>query len=183
MTGAFTPVGKVISCFTIVLAVGVFAIPTGVLGSGLLDIFEKRRAAAKEEEDGSEPEPITEECAACRDKRLERSGFRGRVFLFSEGKTAIGRHFDTFILTLIAANVVAFMIDTIPGWSNIPALDAFEAVSVGIFTLECAAPSSLHKSLCTGTFVDRRCVRRRGCGGSSAGIQPTRAAWLLAYYC
>ena len=44
---------KVVAIGTVIVAVGVFAIPTGILGSGLKDIYDKKREeAANEEEEG-----------------------------------------------------------------------------------------------------------------------------------
>ena len=42
-----TPLGKVLGSFTAILGIGMFAVPTGILGAGFIEEMQRRRAPAK----------------------------------------------------------------------------------------------------------------------------------------
>ena len=57
MNDTFTMWGQVVGTVTMIIAVAVFAIPTGILGNGLVEIFNRQKEGEETEGEDAEPEP------------------------------------------------------------------------------------------------------------------------------
>lgn len=146
--------GKVLGTFTAVFAVAVFALPSGIFGSGFEDQISRRReerqAAAVAQGEGStgilngnnsEISSVGDEL----DLHIigDESTFRGRMFnFFHLQQTAASKSFDVFVNVMILATSLVFMIDTITESYITPfmhlAFNVFELLSVIVFTVEYA---------------------------------------------
>jgi hypothetical protein len=131
--------GKVIAGCTAVAAVGVFAIPTGVLGAGLKDMFsEKRAEAAVEEAQAGASAFSTELCNPCAERHMQTAPWQERLWWHMDGHSWLGRQIDRFMLVLILLNVLVFAVSTVPNFHHERALFWFETASVLIFSVEFA---------------------------------------------
>eukprot|EP00945_MAST-04E_sp_MAST-4E-sp1_P004574 g4574.t1 len=156
--------GRVVASFTAVIAVAVFAIPTGIIGNGFDELLSERREERKKEEARSKFQNAQRLLGAAsafgggmrsvnsmsiapkegkpRGER-ETTGentFRGRLFNLLHAKNYAGVVFEYFIFFLIFLNVLGFMLETVDSVENSSgaksAFAAFETFSVIVFTIE-----------------------------------------------
>eukprot|EP01134_Creolimax_fragrantissima_P007328 CFRG7328T1 len=141
----FTPWGKFVGGVMSVFAVGVAAIPTGILGAGFMENIQEKRTHKNDEadeEDAVAVEHIQKDsvCSSCMDLRLQNMNATQRLYAFLEAQTNAGLMFERTIFGLIMLNVVAFMLETVKGIYKHNGAQIFfswfEAFSVAIFTVE-----------------------------------------------
>jgi len=138
----FTVGGKITGSFIAIIAVGIFAVPTGIIGGGYLAYLEEQRESnhENEEEEDVLQIPETPLCSECRLNQAAERGLRGRVYLFLCGADFWGRVFENVIFFLIVVNVLCFVMSTVESidsnsnWSEM--FDVIEICSVFIFTVE-----------------------------------------------
>eukprot|EP00527_Entomoneis_sp_CCMP2396_P007171 CAMPEP_0198142330 /NCGR_PEP_ID=MMETSP1443-20131203/5137_1 /TAXON_ID=186043 /ORGANISM="Entomoneis sp., Strain CCMP2396" /LENGTH=1293 /DNA_ID=CAMNT_0043805305 /DNA_START=69 /DNA_END=3950 /DNA_ORIENTATION=+ len=124
--------GQVVGTLTAVVAVAVFALPAGIIGNGLEDAIASKRR-------NTETGPIQEHGTLTRGFEASTDSSRGRWYNFIHANTSgEAQAFDLFINSLIVLTAFTFMLDTL---SDLPShvhivLDAFELISVSIFTVE-----------------------------------------------
>jgi hypothetical protein len=130
----FTPLGKVISGFVGLFAVGIFGVSVGLVGAGFEEFIEE------EVGDNLESEVAKESEAAVAMDPSGRKSFRRAVYTFLEARTEWGQRFEAFIMALIVltvAQAIATTVDSVCPDDQCPAaMDAFEAVAVSVFTAE-----------------------------------------------
>jgi len=125
--------GQVVGTFVAIIAVAVFALPSGIIGNGLEDEVSKR---ANNE---GITAPILEGGGITRGHLATESTARGRLYNFlCAMSTSESRSFDLFINFLVLLTVLTFMLDTLEDLSAPISLtlDAIELFAVCIFTLE-----------------------------------------------
>eukprot|EP00937_MAST-01D_sp_MAST-1D-sp2_P006530 g6530.t1 len=153
--------GKFIAVLAAVVGVGVFGIPTGILGAGFEDMMSarkerrdaERKALKQEEQERSGPLAAYDPARAAREQReLQRRNTpqtaRARAAAFVEARTAAGARFEYCVFILIALNVLCFMLSTVKAVTDSdgdkhggPIDDFFtsvEIISIVVFTLELA---------------------------------------------
>ena len=124
--------GEWVGTLTAVVAVAVFALPAGIIGNGLEDVIEARRA-------GQEQEQQVVERAMTVGFEASEDTARGRWYNFLHAHSSSqAKAFDNFINILVVLTAFSFVLDTL---ANLPAhfhiiLDSFELISVSIFTVE-----------------------------------------------
>ncbi|KNC47682.1 ion transporter [Thecamonas trahens ATCC 50062] len=135
--------GKAVSCFTVVFAVGFFSIPTGIIGAGLLDMLTERRNARAVADDSRDAANVSREHSLCRgceasarQAHIAAKGLGGRLYLVLDGVGVWGRIIEACIMALIVVNVVVFSISTLPDIGYDGAFFVFEAMTVGLFSVE-----------------------------------------------
>ena len=139
-----SPGGKAVGTILAVIAVAVFAIPVGVIGSGFEELAENAREEKKAEEEaaaakaahkqamkdkmrhagghGSAFQGLVTEVAKEQTSQQKRHAHleamtkttSGRVWLFINGDTRAGLLLEYFIYFLIGLNVTCFMVATLP---------------------------------------------------------------------
>lgn len=134
-------------------AVGVVGIPSGLICAGFTDLVEEQRAAKaeageeeEEDEDNMQIEDGGESGGSRQDRALagwtvagDDDTLMGKCYQFISGQTRSGRLFSHFILALIILNVLAVILESVESIERALGSkfwNTFEAVSVGIFTLE-----------------------------------------------
>ena len=155
--------GRVVAAFTAIVAVAVFAIPTGIVGNGFNDMLEERRdARAKEEARARFQKAQGRVLAAAAFGKMnsvnmhteevsnkprgesetvgDRRTFRGRLFNFLHAKSSSGVVFEYSIFFLIFLNVLGFLFETVSfvkdDKGTMDFFEAFEFFSVLVFTIE-----------------------------------------------
>lgn len=122
-----------VGTLTAVVAVGVFALPAGIVGNGLTDVIEARKQA------NAKLGPIQEVGALTPNFRALEVTSRGRMYNFLHAEnSALAKAFDRFINILIVMTAFSFMFDTLVH-ESLPihiVLDTFEFITVCIFTGE-----------------------------------------------
>jgi len=145
--------GMLVAVLTAACAVGVFAIPVGIVGNGFAQVVEERRRQQQQDQQAGSggvsdegAEGDTRENDPSRDaaQRLQfyanDSTARGRMYNFWHASTTpAARWTGHLIHVLVLCTVVTYMLDTLP-WSpgsHVPAImDVLEALAVVVFTVE-----------------------------------------------
>lgn len=122
----YTVAGKIITALMGILAVGVFAVPTGLIAAGFSDWVEGQQEAIEEakekEEEKEEVEKVGLEVGAppvMPDPRTDGSDegrWRHKVYVFVEGLTPVGRKFNAAIIILILVTI--FQVQGCVLWTN-----------------------------------------------------------------
>lgn len=140
--------GKVVGTVTAVVAVAVFALPTGLIGNGIESIISRKREENHAlEEDGNTGDAGGGEAADewevldASEYPADPSTFSGRLYNFLETQTsAASKIFDWVINALIIGVGLSFAVDTVFHESdNVMfrvAIDNFELFTTCIFTIE-----------------------------------------------
>jgi voltage-gated potassium channel len=126
--------GKVVGTLTAILAVAVFALPVGVVGSGFDSVIASRRKA-------EDSQPIVEESQTTLGFHASNSTLRGRIYNFMHSRTerrAVA--VDHFVNILVVTTSIAFMLETLDSipWQARGILEVIELLSVVTFTIEYA---------------------------------------------
>ena len=140
--------GKVVGTLTAVIAVAVFALPTGIVGNGFEEQIEKRRNNdnGNNESDGGggsnanlaliERDGVTPGYYVVDNGNLST---RAKLYNFLHAQqTTTAVVFDTFVNSLIVITSLTFMIDSLeflPTWVR-AASDIIEFIAVVVFTME-----------------------------------------------
>mmetsp|Transcript_25609 Transcript_25609/g.48496 ORF Transcript_25609/g.48496 Transcript_25609/m.48496 type:complete len:922 (-) Transcript_25609:12-2777(-) len=125
--------GQVVGTLVAIIAVAVFALPSGIIGNGLEDEVSKR---ANDEDIAA---PILEGGGITRGHLAAESTSRGRLYNFlCSLSTSEAQSFDLFVSFLVLLTVLTFMLDTLGNLSGPMSLtlDAIELFAVCIFTME-----------------------------------------------
>jgi hypothetical protein len=153
--------GKCILCVALVFAVGVVSVPTGILASGFTKELKVYRQEQRilESSSRSKVEKLIKawvtrrrflkliECAKHKDRELKAAAAKAekegqlplQVINFLEQKTAAGRAWKKLMFVLIITNVLAVILESLPGFKadvGPKALEIFEFLSVCCFTFE-----------------------------------------------
>ncbi len=136
----FSTCGKIISGIVGVFAVGVFAIPIGLIGACFEDFISELGDNLQREVQTAEKKVKSMELPL-----IKKSGWNWNLYAFLDGRTQSGRVFQSFIAILILATVAQAIIQTVPGvcaeaQKGCPlAMNVFETAAVVIFTVEYCA--------------------------------------------
>ena len=136
--------GMVVGTFTSVVAVAIFAVPTGIFASGFEEVLARRR---KQKQSDIVNENLSLSSASNEWEMVQvigdESSMRGRIYNFLHLQNSPkARYFDTFIDALVIGTSLAFMFETTIDSSVAPKtqafFDSFDLFTVIIFTLEYA---------------------------------------------
>jgi hypothetical protein len=162
-----SPMGRVLGTFTAVFAVAVFALPVGVLASGLEDQISKRRearriAASPLSHRGDGDGDFDGMAAGGEDVVVgDASTFRGRAYDFLHRRSSPSAIlFVQFTRVLIVGCAIAFVVDsTVDSDGNAHAfLDGFQFFSFVVFAVE-----YILRMYSAGVDAKLRGVRGLGC--------------------
>ena len=126
--------GMIVGTITAVVAVGVFALPAGIIGNGFEDEIEKRR-----NNNGEEDSPIVEEGGRTEGYIGNAQTQRGRLYNFLFALTVpYSVAFDYFVSAMVVGAALTFMIDSL---ADLPIgmrylNDFFELAAVLVFSVE-----------------------------------------------
>ena len=120
---SFTPAGKVIGAFIALIAVAVFAVPTGIVGAAFLNLYAGDDDNDDDDDDNEtqiiDPNIIkkydtdkAKRCIECRINHANSQGLRSKVHLFMCADTTWGSRFESMIFILIFINIITFVIST-----------------------------------------------------------------------
>ncbi len=135
----YSTCGKIVSGIVGVFAVGVFAIPVGLVGASFEDFVSDLGDNLQQEVQAAERKAIATELPF-----IKKCGWNWKLYAFLDGRTQSGRVFESFIAVLILATVMQAIIQTVPGvcaeaaaQEGCPlAMNVFETTAVAIFTVE-----------------------------------------------
>ncbi len=135
----YSTCGKIVSGVVGIFAVGVFAIPVGLVGASFEDFVSDLGDNLRQEVQSTERKAIAMELPL-----IKKHGWNWKLYAFLDGRTQSGRVFESFIAILILATVMQAIIHTIPGVCAVSAaqegcplvMNVFETTAVVIFTVE-----------------------------------------------
>ena len=140
LADAHSPWGRVVGTMVGVVGVAVFAIPTGIFGSGLEDRMIPDDDGGGEGEGGGKcggPQQRSASRAVLEGPTPLRASRQYHYWRLLNAKSESGKVYEVLLFLLIALNVVAFILSTEQANKTGPAaalLGLFELISVGIFS-------------------------------------------------
>ncbi len=130
--------GKILSGIVGIFAVGVFALPVGLVGASFEEFVSELGDSLQREVQTAEKKAI----ASMELPLIKKTGWNWELYTFLDGRTQSGRVFESFIAVLILSTVAQAIIQTVPGvcaeaQEGCPfPMNVFEATAVIIFTVE-----------------------------------------------
>lgn len=102
----FTVPGRFVCGFMGIIAVGLFAIPVGIIGDGFADWAENTLGDGDDDEDEQKKAPVV--------KRELAKGATGSVYNFLEGSNSAGEWYQSMLFYMVFATVVQQSLETLP---------------------------------------------------------------------
>ncbi len=136
----FSTCGKIVSGIVGLFAVGVFAIPVGLIGACFEDFISDLGDNLQREVQTAEKMVKSMELPLIKKRGLNRD-----LYSFLDGRTRSGKVFQSFIAVLILGTVALAIVQTVPGVCAEAeegcslAMNVFETTAVIIFTVEYCA--------------------------------------------